>query len=106
MTRLSTLLLALSAIHFCALADTLPQLPHEQLHPLSPVVRGRCANGSTYELQKYSAEIRGKTLLFYAYNGPLGRGIVQSSVNQQMAINSTCKDQSHSMWLADDGIDQ
>ena len=61
-----------------------------------------CGNGKPYQLSRVFVEVDGKVVQAYEYEGPIGKGFVQSSVNEATAKEYVCQEAGRKRWLADD----
>jgi hypothetical protein len=64
-----------------------------------------CKNGAVYELTRKIEDVNGKQLPFYHFKGPIGKGLVQSSVPMDVAKEFVCQENGRKRWLADDSRD-
>ena len=72
----------------------------------SSLIEGKCANGDSYKLQSFRQGQNGQQVNGYAYEGPLGKGSLLSSLPLEHAKRHVCKDPGVGRWLPDDGDDQ
>ena len=61
-----------------------------------------CNNGNPYHLKRTFVEVSGKFEQAYEYEGPLGKGFVQSSVDEATAKQFVCQEGGRTRWFADD----
>lgn len=55
------------------------------------VFAGQCPNGQTYRLFAYQEEVDGLTENFYAYEGPVGKGIVRTKATPKTMAVRICR---------------
>lgn len=66
---------------------------------------GHCPDGSKYILTKTTIEVSGRNLPLFVYEGPLGKGEVQSSVDLETARQLVCRVDKQARWLDDEQRD-
>jgi hypothetical protein len=66
---------------------------------------GTCANGEPFKLVKTTVMVSGEERPHFIFEGPLGRGEVQSSVDMAAARELVCRDSQQHRWLDDEQRD-
>ena len=52
---------------------------------------GKCFNGENYRLFSYQNVVSGKTVSFYTYEGPVGKGTVQTETAPKVMAQRVCR---------------
>lgn len=66
---------------------------------------GLCSNGALFKLTQTEVEVSGSKRPYFVYEGPQGRGEVQSSVSLQTALALVCRTPQELRWLDDEQRD-
>jgi hypothetical protein len=62
---------------------------------------GKCADGTPYRLALEQYDVHGTMKPMYDFEGPLGKGSTQSSVEPRVAKEFVCKEGGRGSWYAD-----
>lgn len=55
------------------------------------VFAGTCSNGEPYRLVSYQKSVGGSSPLYYDYDGPVGKGTVQSDAAPKVMATRVCR---------------
>lgn len=66
---------------------------------------GLCSSGAPFTLTHTEVEVSGVKRPYFIYEGPQGRGEVQSSVNLPSALAYVCSTPQEQRWLDDEQRD-
>lgn len=66
---------------------------------------GQCPDGSRYVLTQTTVEVSGQSRPLFVFEGPLGKGAVQSSVDLETARRLVCRVDEKARWLDDEQRD-
>lgn len=66
---------------------------------------GSCPDGKPFKLTKTTVMVSGQERPYFIFEGPLGHGEVQSSIDMAAARELVCRDGQQQRWLDDEQRD-